>query len=148
SQPRRWIRAPETAGFSADRFYSRKARIMLFASWSRRLTTRSLTRSRRPGPRPTLSRRSALPRLEVLEDRSLPGTFTVANLLDSRAGSLRAAVVAAGNGDTIDFAPRLHGTIMLTNGDLPISDSVTINGPGANKLAVSGNGSSRIFDIS
>jgi hypothetical protein len=33
-----------------------------------------------------------VPRLEALEDRALPSTFTVRNLLDSGAGSLRAAV--------------------------------------------------------
>src|SRR5262249_19808138 len=39
------------------------------------------------------------------------------------------------------------GTIKLTSGELLITDSVTINGPGANKLSVSGNNASRIFDI-
>ena len=55
---------------------------MLFESWFRRLTTGFSTRSRHKGSRPTLSRRSVLPRLEVLEDRSLPSTYTVTNLLD------------------------------------------------------------------
>ncbi len=119
---------------------------MLFASWLRRLTTGSPTRSRRRVPRPTPTRRSILPRLEVLEDRSLPSTFTVMNLNDSGSNSLRAAI--ASGDTTIDFAHGLHGTITLTSGDLPISDSVTIDGPGANKLSVSGNDASRIFDIS
>jgi hypothetical protein len=78
----------------------------------------------------------------------LPSTFTVSNLLDSGAGSLRAAVAAAGNGDTVAFAPGLHGTITLTSGQLATSNSVTIDGPGANRLSVSGNDASRIFDIS
>jgi hypothetical protein len=89
-----------------------------------------------------------VPRLEALEDRALPSTLTVLNLNDGGAGSLRAAVATAGNGDIIDFASGLHGTITLTTGQLALSDSVTINGPGANKLSVSGNNHSRMFDIS
>lgn len=88
------------------------------------------------------------PELEVLEDRSLPSTFTVLNLLDSGPDSLRAAVVAANanpGADTIDFATT--GTIGLTSGQLNISDSLTINGPGANSLTVSSNHASRVFGI-
>ncbi|MFI5458684.1 MAG: beta strand repeat-containing protein [Isosphaerales bacterium] len=118
---------------------------MLSASWFRRLTTGSPTRSRRPGRRPTLSRRSVLPRLEALEVRSLLSTFTVTNLLDSGAGSLRAGILSGDS--TIAFARGLHGTVTLTSGELLISDSVTINGPGANHLSVSGNSSSRVFEI-
>jgi len=121
---------------------------MLFASWFQGWTKGFAVRPRRRGSRPTLSRRSLLPRLEVLEDRSLPSTFPVTNLFDSGAGSLRAAVAAAGNGDTINFAKGLHGTITLTSGQLSISNSVSIDGPGANKLSVSGNDASRIFDVS
>jgi len=77
----------------------------------------------------------------------------VTNLSDtgvSGDGSLRGEILAASSGDTIGFAHGLHGTITLNSlkGDLPISKSVTINGPGANKLSVSGNDASRIFDIS
>src|SRR5207253_2000913 len=46
-----------------------------------------------------------------------------------------------------DFAAGLHGTITLTSGELLITRSVTINGPGANKLSVNGNNASRIFDM-
>jgi hypothetical protein len=91
-----------------------------------------------------------LPRLEVLEDRSLPSTFTVMNLHDSGAGSLRAAIVAANanpGADTIDFALGLHGAINLTSGELSITDSVAIKGPGENQLIVSGNNASRVFEI-
>jgi len=68
----------------------------------------------------------------------------VTNLNDSGAHSLRAGIQS---GDaTIAFAPGLHGTVTLKS-ELPISDSVTINGPGANRLSVSGNSSSRVFEI-
>jgi hypothetical protein len=94
--------------------------------------------------------RPRTPRLavEALEDRCLPSTFTVTNLLDSGAGSLRAAVVAANANpgpDAIDFTTT--GTIALTSGELDITDILTINGPGASALTVSGEGVSRVFGI-
>src|SRR5262249_34429778 len=86
--------------------------------------------------------------LEVLEDRYLPSTFTVLNLLDSGPDSLRAAVAAANanpGADAIDFATT--GTIPLTSGQLEITDSLTINGPGESALTVSGESLSRVFAI-
>jgi hypothetical protein len=84
----------------------------------------------------------------MLEDRSLPSTFTVTNLLDSGPGSLRAAVTAANTNpgaDVINFA--VTGTIALTSGELDITDSLTINGPGLNSLTVSGDHLSRVFGL-
>jgi hypothetical protein len=74
----------------------------------------------------------------------------VTNLHDSGAGSLRAAVQYANShaNTTIKFAAGLHGTIRLTSGELAITQSATIDGPGAQQLAVSGTGRSRVFDIS
>jgi hypothetical protein len=72
----------------------------------------------------------------------------VLNLLDSGAGSLRAAVSAANanpGADTIDFG--VAGSIALTSGQLDITDSLTISGPGASALTVSGEGVSRVFAI-
>jgi hypothetical protein len=57
------------------------------------------------------ARRPFVPRLEALEDRSLPSTVT--NLADSGVGSLRGQLAAAASGDTIDFAPGLSGAIAL-----------------------------------
>src|SRR5262249_43669151 len=94
------------------------------------------------------------PALEALEGRTLPSTFTVMNLADSGPGSLRAAVTAAhalppaaAPGPTIASATALHGPIVLPSGERDITASTTINGPGANKLAVSGNNASRVFDM-
>ncbi|MBA3480729.1 MAG: hypothetical protein H0T51_02840 [Pirellulales bacterium] len=111
------------------------------------LTSRAPDRQKRRGParrRPT----SRPMRLEALEDRCLLTAFTVTNLLDSGPDSLRAAVEAANanpGADVIDFATT--GTIALTSGQLDITDSLTINGPGAGALTVSGNHVSRVFGL-
>ena len=81
-----------------------------------------------------------------------PSTFMVDNLADSGVGSLRAAIADA-NGqpgaDLIRFAPEARdGTIALTSGQLNITEDLTIDGPGAGRLAVSGNDASRVFQIS
>jgi hypothetical protein len=85
-----------------------------------------------------------------LEDRTVPSTFTVHNLADSGPGSLRTAVATANanpGADIIRFASGLRGTVTLTSGELGITDGVTIDGPGAGRLAVSGNDASRVFNI-
>jgi hypothetical protein len=89
--------------------------------------------------------------VSALEDRSAPAIFTVTNLANAGVGTLRSAVISAnGNpgSDTIDFAPGVVGTITLTTGELAITDPVTINGPGAASLSVSGNNASRVLNIS
>jgi hypothetical protein len=74
------------------------------------------------------------------------GTITVTNTNDSGPGSLRNALAVANDGDTID-ASGLSGRILLTSGELQITHSVTINGPGAGNLAVDGNAQSGVFYI-
>src|SRR5262245_36428232 len=126
----------------------------------------------------TARNRTFVPRLVTLEDRTLPSlfstllgtistslgqvlssftpstptpiTYTVTNLNDSGAGSLRQAVLDANahpGPDVINFASGLSGTITLTSGQLMIFGSVSINGPGSG-LTVSGNDASRVFSIS
>jgi hypothetical protein len=102
-----------------------------------------------PGRRPAPRRSRAVPRVRFLEDRTLPSTFVVTNLLDSGPGSLRYEIQLANanpGADTINFKKGLTGTITLTSGELDITDSLTINGPGTNKLSASGGGTSRVFD--
>jgi hypothetical protein len=102
-------------------------------------------RKAQPRRRPAFRR----PCLEALEDRTVPSTLMVLNNLDSGAGSLRDTIKHASSGDTIMFAPSLDGQrITLTSGELAISQSLDIEGPGASLLAISGNNHSRIFDVS
>jgi hypothetical protein len=104
---------------------------------------RPFAHSRRRAARP--ERRHSRPRLEALEDRSVPST--VSNLFDSGPGSLRQAIVDTPAAGTVDFQPGLSGTITLAGSELAISKDLTIAGPGANVITVSGNNASRVFDI-
>jgi hypothetical protein len=101
--------------------------------------------------RPSGSRRRPRqrPRLEVLEDRTVPSTLTVTSAADDgSAGTLRGVLAGAQSGDTIQFAHQLRGqTIILTQGQLEVSQSLGIDGPGADRLTISGNAASRIFAI-
>ncbi len=75
-------------------------------------------------------------------------TITVTNTADSGPGSLRQAIADAVSGDVIEFDSGVTGTIVLTSGQLTINKSLTINGPGADVLAISGNNTSRVIQIS
>ncbi|HEX3420217.1 MAG TPA: choice-of-anchor Q domain-containing protein [Candidatus Udaeobacter sp.] len=73
-------------------------------------------------------------------------TISVTNTNDSGPGSLRQALAIANEGDTID-ATGISGTITLTGGELLVEKSVTINGAGAEVLAVDGHTTSSVFQI-
>jgi hypothetical protein len=88
--------------------------------------------------------------VERLDDRIVPSTFTVRTLADSGPDSLRAAISAANanpGADVVTFARGLRGTVTLTGGELGITDDLRIDGPGANKITVSGSDVSRVFNI-
>jgi CSLREA domain-containing protein len=86
-------------------------------------------------------------------------TYTATKTADTNDGvcdsdcSLREAVAQASafsDSDEINFDPQVFSTpqtIVLTNGQINIalSDTTTINGPGAHLLTISGNNQSRIF---
>jgi hypothetical protein len=107
--------------------------------------TRPHRRRGRAGP--ASPRRSLLPRLEALEDRSVPST--VGSLLDNGASdTLRAVLASAPAGDTITFAPSLvNQTITLTQGELYINRPLSIVGPAGGHLTISGNHASRVFEV-
>jgi FG-GAP repeat/FG-GAP-like repeat len=60
--------------------------------------------------------------------------------------SLREMIQLSSSGAAISFAPELTGTIVL-NSQLLINKNLTINASGANRLNISGNNRSRIFEI-
>jgi len=75
---------------------------------------------------------------------SVASTITVSSLADSGGGSLRAAIATASPGDTIVFG--VTGTINLSS-VLVISTNLTVSGPGAASLAISGGNASDVFQI-
>ncbi len=96
------------------------------------------------------------PGLEVLEQRALLSTFTVVDLGDDgsgsgRQGDLRYCIDAANAddkaNDRIVFQPGLAGTITLVQGELDITKSLEIDGPGADLVTISGNHQSGIFAL-
>ena len=98
----------------------------------------------------------AAPDMGAYEVNSL--SLVVNTLADTNSGnydpndlSLREAVALANANpgpDTISFDPSLNGgTIDLTNGELAITDSVTIQGPGASNLTIDAQRQSRIFEV-
>jgi hypothetical protein len=82
----------------------------------------------------------------LLPAGAFAATQTVTSLLDSGTGTMRDAIAAAGPGDTID-ATQVSGTITLSGSSLSIGNNLTVIGPGANLLAVSGDNSSAVFTI-
>src|SRR5437588_760019 len=104
---------------------------MHFLGWTN-ATQRQRNLSRRR-PRQPIPARSFRPRLEQLEERRVPATFTVRNTNDDGTDSLRQAILAAnGNAgpDLIVFAIPASGTqtILPLTPLPPITDPLTIDG--------------------
>jgi hypothetical protein len=72
------------------------------------------------------------------------GTITVVNTDDSGPGSLRAAIASAAPGDSINFSLTYPATISLLT-TLTLGPNVTIQGPGASNLTISGQDSVVVF---
>src|SRR5262249_46071275 len=109
---------------------------------------------RSPPLRPPRRRSRRCWTVEALEGRTLLSTYAVTSLGDSGIDTLRWAITQADHaaGDsTITFDSGLAGhTITLTSDALQIfkiSGPLTIQGPGADKLTISGDGHSRVFEI-
>ncbi len=74
-------------------------------------------------------------------------TIVVSNTNDAGPGSLREALALVDHGDEIVFEAGVSGTIVLTSGSLRVDKSVTLVGPGASSLAVSGDGQFVVLEI-
>jgi hypothetical protein len=90
----------------------------------------------------------ALAQLWAAAGTGAAGTRTVANLNDTGAGSLRQQLAAAAAGDTLVFSNGLAGTLTLATGELAVNKNLTILGPGAKVVTISGNHASRVFNVS
>ncbi|HKI21707.1 MAG TPA: hypothetical protein VKA15_27700, partial [Isosphaeraceae bacterium] len=116
--------------------------LSLSAGENRRLGHRSGTRRQdwRRGRRGARTR--FRPRIDALEERTLlSNVVTVTNDNDSGIGSLRDAINNATSGEIVNFAHSAYGTITLTSGPLQVNEiDLTIQGPGAKKLTISGGG--------
>ncbi len=112
-----------------------------YRSWLPRWSQARHRTRRSAGPKPPHS----WLHIEGLEDRCVPSTVT--NLDDAGAGSLRQAILDTPAGGTVDLQPGLTGTITLTTGELDITQNLTLTGPGADTITVSGNQTSRVFNI-
>jgi predicted outer membrane repeat protein len=76
-------------------------------------------------------------------------TFTVTNLNDAGAGSLRDAIGqanAAAGADTVQFQAGLAGTIPLAS-DIAITDTLHVAGSGVGTIRVDGNLGTRLFKV-
>ena len=100
--------------------------------------------------RPQSRRRAQQPRFLVLEDRALLSTLTVTSSADSATQNhtLRYAVDHAQSGDTIQLTAAIKSPIVLSLGELVVSQSVTIESVPARTPTISGDGISRVFEIS
>jgi hypothetical protein len=86
-----------------------------------------------------------------MDDRIVPATFTVTNLSDGGAGSLRQAITdanALAGADAIVFDPSLVGQTIALGTALPaIADSLTVTGLGQSNLSVKGTSGIRVFQV-
>jgi hypothetical protein len=74
-------------------------------------------------------------------------TKAVSNCDDSGTGSLRQAVDEASSGDTITFARSLGCPMITLSNTIAITRKLSIDGPGARALMVSGNGDVEVFHV-
>ncbi|MBL1178647.1 DUF4347 domain-containing protein [Pantanalinema sp. GBBB05] len=80
-------------------------------------------------------------------------TFSVTNANDAGVGSFRQAILdanATAGADNIVFDAAFFSTartITLTTGQLNVTDALTIQGTGASNVTVSGNNTSRVFNL-
>lgn len=89
-------------------------------------------------------------RIERLEARVAPATFTVTTLADAGEGSLRSAIESANQlegADNIVFTSGLHGSVKLKSGLPVIVDDLAIDGPLAKAIAINGSKKFPLFQV-
>ncbi len=93
--------------------------------------------------------RAARPRLESLEERRLLSVLTVDTSIGTGTGSLPWAIAQASgsSGDTIEFDMTKVTSPITLSSPLDIAANVTIEGPGAGILAISGGGKSGVLYV-
>ncbi len=114
------------------------------------LTRSSLKNQRRvTDVRPAVARSSAiLVWIGCVIGAGAQNQIFVTNTNDSGPGSLRQAIAdASPSGETVITFPGVTGRIGLTSERLLVDRPMTIQGPGADVLAISGNGKVQIFTI-
>jgi hypothetical protein len=118
---------------------------MRFFTWLQR----RIRANQSPGERRTRGPMQRFrPRLESLERRDLPSTLYVTSPLDNGSrGTLRYDIAHAASGDTIEMSPTLTAPIVLTQGELLLKRSLTIEGQANQPETISGNNSSRVFEV-
>ena len=72
-------------------------------------------------------------------------TLVVTSSADDGPGSLRERIGSATAGDVIQFDPSLHGQVVVVARPLNVTKALRIEGPGADKIAISGAGRTRIL---
>jgi len=89
--------------------------------------------------------------LESLEDRAVPATFVVSNIGDQGDGTLRDAVAkanAASGADVIQLQVTTNdGVITLTEGEINVTDDLSIVGQGGDTTYIGTGRTSRIFNV-
>ena len=74
--------------------------------------------------------------------------ITVTSNADSGAGTLREAITKVCADGTINFDPSLNNSVITLTSELEVSQNVTITGPGAELLSISGDDLVRVLNIS
>jgi hypothetical protein len=97
------------------------------------------------GARTTPRRPTIRPRLEILEDRCVPSTMVTSAADDGSAGTLPWAIANTAQHGTIDISQGL-GPIVLTRGELDLTQSVTIESLGS-PATIDGKFTSRVFEV-
>jgi predicted outer membrane repeat protein len=72
-------------------------------------------------------------------------TITITSTTDNGPGSLRAGIGVAAAGDVIQFDPALNGLVILLATEIRIIRELKIEGPGPDKMTISGGNRTRIF---